>query len=513
MKQPLVLLLMFPSLVAIAQERLDTTVIRRIRSEALEHSGVMTIAFHLTDASGPRLTNSPGLRRAQQWAISALKLWGIPAVTLEPWGAFGKGWELKKDYLAMVAPYYQPLVAFPGAWTKGSGGPFRVDVVLYHPKDSLMQDSLRGKLRGKLALMPSTAQIRFPFTPEAERYSDSSLEAIAHPATPPQRQPRPPTQAVTAYKPPPRPLRKASLVPSYRFFSEEGVLGTLSSSAQDRDGTVFVQGGDNHQWADSLWPLSLQMPFEYFHQLQRLLEDGITVTVEGDIETADDRTDSIAYNLVAEIPGADPALKDQWVILGAHLDSWQSATGATDNGAGAAVMMEVMRILQSTGLHARRSIRLILWSGEEQGLLGSSAYTRAHYGDPKDQQWTPEQANVSAYYNLDNGSGRIRGIYLQHDSAAGPVFQQWLSPFEDLGASTVTMDNTGGTDHLSFVREGIPGFQFIQDPLEYDTRTHHSNMDTYDHLSENDLRQAACIIAFFVYQTATRDSMIPRKDR
>ena len=500
MRRLLLFVLCLPRVSGHAQDAPDTAINARIREEAFQHSQVMKIAFHLTDASGPRLSNSPGLERAQRWAIATMQQWGLVNTALESWGTFGQGWELKKDYLAMTSPYYQPLIAYPDAWTRGSGGPFTAEVALYHPKDSAEQAALVGTLKGKLLLAPYTAIIQFPFEPEATRYSDSDLWKMTQP------RPRPVPRKPDTTRRRPAPIPRPRMVSSNIFFQQERVLGVLSSRAQNRDGTVFVQGGGSRRWSDSLAPMRLQLAFEDYHQVQRLVEEGVTVTLEGDIETQAVQNDSVGYNVIGEIPGTDPQLKDRLVILGGHLDSWQSATGATDNGAGAAVMMEVMRILTTMQIHPRRTIRIILWSGEEQGLLGSSGYVRKHYKND-----SVAQSKVSAYYNLDNGSGKIRGIYLQGDTAAGPIFQKWLEGYRDLGATTVTLENTGGTDHLSFVSVGIPGFQFIQDPIEYDSRTHHSNMDTYDHLSPEDLEQASAVIAAFVYQTAMRDDMIPRK--
>lgn len=487
---------------AYAQDAPDTAVIARIREEAFQHSQVMNIAFHLTDASGPRLSNSPGLARAQQWAIATMKQWGLVNTVLEPWGTFGKGWEVTKDYLAMTEPYYQPLIAYPHAWTKGSGGPFTAELVLYRPRDSAEQAALIGTLKGKMILYPYAAAIRFPFEAEAVRYSDSDLLKMKGPL-PPYVPPRPDTSRPRLR---PIPIRRPHMEGNNQFFEQEGVLGALSSSSRDRDGTVYVQAGGSQHWDDSLAPMRIEVAYEHFHQLQRILEAGIPVTIEGDIETHAVQNDSIGYNVVGEIPGTDPRLKDQLVVLGGHLDSWQSGTGATDNGAGSAVMLEVMRILTDMHVHPRRTIRIILWSGEEQGLLGSTGYIKRHFRTD-----SVAQSKVSAYYNLDNGSGRIRGVYLQGDTAAGPLFRKWLEQYGDSSATTITIRNTGGTDHLPFVSVGIPGFQFIQDPLEYDTRTHHSNMDTYDHLSPEDLKQAAAIVAVFVCQTAMRDGMVPRR--
>ena len=489
------------------QDSIDRSIIARIRREAFVHSEVMDIAFHLTDVSGPRLSNSPGLFRAQQWAMSIMRSWGLKRVTLEPWGCFGQGWELKKCYLAMTYPYYESLIAYPNAWSGGSHGPFSAEVVLYHPRDSNEQAALRGKVRGKLLLYATDRPIKLSYEPETPRYSDSELLAMtAAPVVIP-----PPVELDTGRRLPPRQISPLAKMVSLRLFAQqEGVRGVLFSRPENKDGTVLAGDSGNRNWKDSLGPMYLQLFYEGFHQLERLSKAGVPVTIEGEVSTHSVLQDSLGYNVLGEIPGADPKLKDQVVILGAHLDSWQSATGATDNAAGCAVMLEAVRILTVPGIHPRRTIRIILWSGEEEGLMGSRGYVKRHFGDPEKGNWTREQAKVSAYYNLDNGTGRIRGIYLQGDTAAGPVFRRWLKPFRDLAVTTVSPLNTGGTDHVSFVNAGIPGFQFIQDPIEYENRTHHTNMDTYDHLLPDDLKQAAAIIAFFAYQTAMREELIPR---
>lgn len=510
---PVLLCLMntFPQSAA-AQDRIDTGIVAAIRDQAFHHSQIMDIAFHLTDASGPRLSNSPGLARAQAWAMQAMTAWGIDHVAREPWGTFGDGWEIEKCYLALKAPYYQTLTACPRAWTTGSQGPFETEVVLYHPKDSAEQAALHGHLRGKLILYTGGHVMAPSFEPSSIRFTDSELAKMAAYQIP---EPQPPAAQVHTSSVIPSPAiapRKhiAPMVPSTDFFQQEGVLGTLETTGAG-DGLLQIGAGGSYKAGVPSSPMKLVLMQEDDNRLQRLLESGITIRLEGDVRTRRVNADSIGYNVIGEIPGTDPHLKDQVVMLGGHLDSWHAATGATDNGAGAAVMLEALRILKTLQVKPRRTIRVVLWSGEEQGLLGSRGYVKKHFGDPQTRQWTPEQAKVSAYYNLDNGTGKIRGIYLQEDSAAGPIFRRWLAPFKDLGASTVTLQDTWSTDHESFVADGIPGFQFIQDPIEYETHTHHSNMDSYDHLLPADLQQAAAITAAFVYQTAMREEMIPRK--
>jgi len=405
MKRLLFMLIVIPMLAGqlYGQEAIDTSIVAQIRDQALNHSQVMDIAFHLTDASGPRLSNSPGLVRAQEWAKMAMARWGLVNTVLEPWGVFGKGWELKKCYLALKEPYYKPLIAFPGAWTNGSEGPFTADVVLYHPKDSAEQSVYLGKVKGKILLYPRYGPIRIPFEPEATRYTDSELQKMATPTPIIYRRPSPgvkPVPHVRVTRP-----RVPRMLYDAEFNQQEGILGVLSSGPDNNDGTVFVASGGRHEWDQPLSPMSLALSYEDFHLIQRLLEDSIPVKLEGEVVCNEVAMDSLGYNVVGEIPGTDPVLKDQLVMLGGHLDSWQGATGATDNGAGASVMLEVVRILEALHIHPRRTIRIVLWSGEEEGLLGSMGYVKKHFGDRETKIWTKDQGKVSAYYNLDNGTG------------------------------------------------------------------------------------------------------------
>ncbi|MCP9750014.1 M20/M25/M40 family metallo-hydrolase [Ferruginibacter sp. HRS2-29] len=493
---------------ATAQEKIDTNAINKIKAQGLDHSKVMDIAFQLTDVNGPRLTNSPGYFKAANWAKAELQKWGLVNAALEPWGDFGKGWELKRSYIAMTAPYYRPLIGFPKTWTKGSGGLKNAKVIVIKAKDSAGLEQYRGKLKGMIVLLDRTDTLKPSYKPDANRYDDERLQKMAE--AKPVR-----TQANdTAAE---RRRRQFANQPQFgrqsrNFFTEEGVLAILTASPSGRDGTVFVSGGGAYGATDPENTLDVTIAFEDFMSIVRLSNSGYPVQLDLDVQTEFFTKDVKGYNVVAEIKGSDPKLKDELVMLGGHLDSWQASTGATDNAAGCAVMMEAVRILKQSGLQPKRTIRIALWSGEEQGLLGSRGYVKEHFGDPATMQLKPEQAKVSAYFNLDNGSGKIRGIYTQGNEAVMPVFTQWLEPFNSLGAKTVTVSNTGGTDHLSFDQIGIPGFQFIQDELEYNTRTHHTNMDSYDHLSAADLKQAATIVAAFVYNTANRDDKLPRKE-
>ncbi len=503
--------LVIGSIAARAQEKIDTAAIGKIRREGLENSKVMDIAFQLTDVSGARLTNSPGFFRAANWAKSELTKWGLTDVALEPWGDFGKGWELKKSYVAMTAPYYHPLIAFPKTWTKGTDGLKNAQVIVIKAKDSAELEQYRGKLKGKIVLLERNDTLKPTYKADASRYDDERLDKMAAAKPVPARAPGDTTAERRRMQ-----NNGGRFVPLSTHLrnlaTSEGAVAIISTSPNGRDGTLFVSGGGLYGISDPENLLDVMISFEEYMSIVRLVKSGYPVLLDIDVKTSFSNKDPKGYNVIAEIKGSDPILKNEWVMLGGHLDSWQASTGATDNAAGSAVMLEAIRILKTSGLPLRRSIRIALWSGEEQGLLGSRGYVKNHFGDPATMELKPDQAKISAYFNLDNGSGKIRGIYTQGNEAVVPVFTEWLAPFADLDAKTVTVSNTGGTDHLSFNAIGIPGFQFIQDELEYNTRTHHTNMDSYDHLSASDLRQAATIVAAFVYNAANREEKLPRKD-
>ncbi|MBN8700533.1 MAG: M20/M25/M40 family metallo-hydrolase [Chitinophagales bacterium] len=476
----------------------------KIKQEGLKNSQVMNIAFHLTDESGPRLTNSPGFLRAANWAKDELTRMGLVNATLEPWGDFGKGWEQTRCYVAMTAPYYVPMIAIPRAWTGSTPGKKMInsDVILIKAKDSAeLYQKYAGALKGKIVMLYSRDTLKPSFEPDGVRFSHEALDKMAN------AKPDTTRRVLTGRRPQGLAARLWE-----NFCKNEKPALVLSMNGLGNDGTLFVQNGSSPSKDSSRYFAWVMLSSDDYLRVQRLVEAGQKVEMEADVKTKFYDNDIKGYNVIAEIPGTDPVLKNEIVMLGGHLDSWQGATGATDNAAGCAVMMEAVRIIKALGLQPKRTIRIALWSGEEQGLLGSRAYVRNHFADPADMVLKPEHGNISAYYNLDNGTGRIRGVYLQGNAAAGAIFTKWLEPFYELDAKTITINNTGGTDHLAFDGVGIPGFQFIQDEIEYDTRTHHTNMDTYDHLVPEDLKQAATIVASFVYNTAQRDEKIPRKE-
>jgi hypothetical protein len=469
----------------------------------------METAFYLTDVYGPRVTGSPMLDKATKWAQDQLTTWGLQNVHTEEWGPFGRGWELQHLEIHCVEPNYFPIIGYAKVWTPSTNGAVTGEVVYF--KANTVEDltKYKGKLTGKFVLMDTIRLVKTPFEADAKRYSDSSLLELAN-----------------APKPAPRSLRNFGFGDNdfskamRKFLYDEKPLATIDRSYKGDLGTVFVQGAQakegnaRDEKAEVLPQITISV--EQYNRLFRMAQKGIPVKLSLDLKTRYTNPDKMEHNVIAEITGTD--LKDEVVMFGAHLDSWQSGTGATDNAAGTAVMMEAARILKETikesGIQPKRTLRLALWTGEEQGLLGSMGYVGQHFAELKQrtvQSLKPEQAKISAYYNLDNGTGRIRGIYLQDNEAVRPMFRAWLESFKDLQANTITISNTGGTDHQSFDAAGIPGFQFIQDPIEYSTRTHHSNMDTFDQLIESDLKQAATIIASFVWHTAQREGLLPRK--
>jgi len=496
-------------------QEVDASVMQKIREEGLQKSKVMEIAFNLTDKNGARLTNSEGYARAANYAKETLAGWGLQNARVEPWGEFGKGWDLQKTYLAMTAPYYKPLLAWPKTWTEGTKGLKKGGLIVIDPKDSATVMGYSGQLKGKLIIIDQNNAYKLSFKADAIRFTDADLAKMAAATMPAGA--RGGQTMDTAQQ---RRMREAmarngnmrAMTILKNLAKEEGAIGMVTSGVRNHDGTIFAQGGGAYKAADAANCLDMALGIEDYNMLLRLAKSGTEVSMEADVKTKFQEKDVQGYNVIAEIPGTDPALKDEVVMIGAHLDSWQAGNGATDNAAGSSVMMEVMRIIKTIGVQPKRTIRIGLWSGEEQGLLGSRGYVKNTFLDANGK---PNEAHqkFAGYFNIDNGTGKVRGIYLQGNEACKPIFTKWLAPFNDLGATTVTISNTGGTDHQAFDAVGLPGFQFIQDPMEYDTRTHHSNMDVYEHLSEEDLKQIATVVAAFAYNTAQADAKLPRKEK
>src|SRR5467141_2259307 len=497
-----VVLLAVSPLAAQAPSQSDLSAIHQIKDEGFNDSKVMEIMSYLTDVYGPRLTNSPDIKEAANWTTGKLKEWQLANVHLEPWGPFGRGWSNERFSAQVISPRPFPLIAYPKAWTPGTNGHITAEAVFAPILKEEDIQKYRGQLKGKLVLTAAIPENPERFEPQAHRYTDAELAELA-------TQPVPVANAedrAAQF----RAQRELSLKVQ-KFLLDEGAAAWIEPSRSD-DGAVFVQqGGGRDKEKDPPAPPRVAVASENYGRIVRMLEKKVSVTLQLDIQNKFYDDDLNSFNIIGEIPGADKSKADEIVMLGAHFDSWHAGTGATDNGAGSAVMLEAMRILKATGVKMRRTVRIGLWSGEEQGLLGSKEYVKAHFGDPATMQLKPEHAKFAGYFNVDNGTGLIRGVYLQGNEAVAPIFSAWMEPFKNLGMNTLTIRNTGGTDHLSYDAVGLPGFQFIQDEVEYNSRTHHSNMDVYERVQANDMMRNAVIVASFVMNTANRDEKLPRK--
>jgi carboxypeptidase Q len=499
-----------------ASAKLDYAALSRIRDEGLNHSQAMDHVSWLADVYGPRLQGSPGMRQAADWVAKTMASWGLANIHQEKW-PFGKGWSLVRFSANLVEPQVQPLIGAPKAWTPGTPGAVTADVVSLDIRSEADLAKYRGKLAGKIVLTQPIRPVKMLEGIVVQRWNDALLKEAMTMPIPPEQPPG--SGAVAAGQP--------SLADKIdRFFVDEHVAATF-----DRGSDAFIVPGDNQMsWrtqrtdGGTLFPNpggsrdsdpskivpSVTLAVEHYNRMLRVLEKGIPVKVELNIQTRFyEETEPNGFNVIGEIPGTDRA--SEVVVLGAHLDSWQSATGATDNAAGVAVMMEAMRILKTVGVKPRRTIRIALWGGEEEGLLGSQAYVREHLADPKTMTLKPEHQKISAYFNLDNGTGRIHGVWMQGNLAVIPIFEEWIKPLRDLEVTTLTPQSVRGSDYLSFDDVGIPAFQFMQDRLEYNSRTHHSNMDFVDHVQRDELVQMAVVVATFAYNTAMRDEQLPRK--
>jgi carboxypeptidase Q len=532
--------------------------VQRIKDEGMKNSQVMQTLSYLSDVIGPRLTASPGMKRANEWTRDQLTKWGLQNAHLEPWGPFGRGWTLKRFSAQVTEPTAFPVIAYPKAWSPGLNAPLTADVVYVDAKTEADLEKFKGKLNGKIVLTAPVREVAAHFEAPGTRLNEKELLTLADAPEPRPGGGRPNFAGNPQFR------AAAELVNAkIRFFQNEGAAVLVDPGRGD-GGTIFVQsaavpqpprdpnappipgrGLAPYDKSEPKVTPQLVLAVEHYNRIVRMLQAGEPVKITVDLSVAWQDADLMGYNTIAEIPGTD--LKDEIVMLGGHMDSWHSGTGATDNAAGCAVAMEAVRIIQTLGLKPRRTIRIALWSGEEQGLLGSRAYVAEHFGTFNNPATSAapstggantsglnngngngngnggsntagptlvkkaEYEKLSGYFNLDNGTGKIRGVYLQGNESIRSLFRQWLAPFRDMGATTLTIANTGGTDHLSFDAIGLPGFQFIQDEIEYDTRTHHSNQDVFDRIQADDMKQAATIMAAFVYQTAMRDQKLPRK--
>lgn len=508
---------------AFANEVIDYSALGKIRQEGFSHSKVLATVTYLTERIGPRLTGSPQMLQANEWSKQQLTDWGLSNARIESYGPFGRAWEYQSASVNMLSPQKFTLSALPKAWTPGTNGPASGEVMQMVAKTKEDLEKLKGKLKGKILFTSDLRKVKPNDVVDFKRYDDASLkELMAFEVPTPTDLSKRKTDA-EAY------LKRLELAEfTNQFLINEGVLATVSISSVD-NGILRVQGGGSRKAGESVGVPALVMIAEHYNQIIRLLDAKQVVKLAVDVKAQfNSEQDQMAANTIAELPGSSKI--NELVILGAHMDSWHTGTGATDNAVGVAVMMEAMRILKASGLKPKRTIRIALWSGEEQGLLGSTAYVAknfAEFPEPTDPiqkklprtlrevqvspVFKPGYNRVSAYYNLDNGGGKIRGIYAQENLAAAEVFKQLLAPMSDLGVSIVTNRNTASTDHSSFDRLGIPGFQFVQDNLDYFSHTWHTHLDGIDHVQAEDLRQSAVVVATLAYLTAMRDEPIPRK--
>ncbi|HXZ31666.1 MAG TPA: M20/M25/M40 family metallo-hydrolase [Terriglobales bacterium] len=511
-----------------AKENLDLTMYQRIRDEGLGHSHVMEYASALMDGIGPRLTGSPNLKRANEWTRDQLTAMGCSNAHLEDWGEFGMGWQQLNTWVRMVSPDTAVLIAQAAPWSPSSNGAISGPAIWMDVKKEEDLGKFKGKLAGKIVLLGEMREVKPVDKPLFKRSDADDLAKIQEYSLKPEHE----YNLMEYFK------RQELRAKVATFIASEHAIAVILPSRDGQDsggsgGTIFDDG--SFSWFSYQREHAPPVPvvvaaIENYGRIYRLFKAHVPVTIEMNVDTKYIGDHEHGFDTIAEIPGTDPKLKDEVVMVGGHLDSWASGTGATDNGAGTVVALEVMRILNALQVKPRRTIRIGLWTGEEQGLFGSIGYVKQHFGfvplsTAPDQiklpewlrkpggpvQLKPEQTKISGYFNVDNGSGKIRGVYLQENAAIAPIFAQWIEPLKDLDVSTITMRNTGGTDHESFDAVGIPGFQFIQDPLDYGSRTHHSNMDVYERLQPTDLAQAATVEAIFVYNTAMRDQMLPRK--
>jgi carboxypeptidase Q len=525
-----------------SQPQPSPDIIERIKDEGVNRSQLMQTVEYLTDVIGPRLTGSSALRRANDWTKEKLTEWGLANAHLEPWGPFGRGWTLKRFSAEVVEPQAFPLLAYPRAWSPGLDAPLTSDVVLVEAKNEEELQKYKGTLRGKIVLAGAVRDLKPRFAAASKRLSDKELLELADapdPAAQPRRTRTPPT---------PEQIAAARFGDrKTQFYYEEGAALLVGSSPAGDGGMLqFVQQAGVPQPFDTPFDRRVQpwqkdapklipqiaLSNDHYNRLARMIRQGVKVRMSVNLQVEFDDTDPMAYNTVAEIPGSD--LKDEVVMLGGHLDSWHTATGATDNAVGASIMMEAVRILKAVGVQPRRTIRIALWSGEEEGLLGSRFYVREHFGPvqapataaqaatpnvaPQAPAFKPEHERLNVYFNVDSGTGAIRGVYLQGNEALRPTFRRWLEPFRQLkvgdttyDASTVTVSNSEGSDFLSFDAVGLNGIDFLQDEIEYETRTWHTNQDNFDRILPDDVKEAACIVAAFVYDAAMMDGQLPRK--
>ena len=474
-----------------AQSSTDRDVLARIRAEGTERSQAAAVFNHLTIDIGPRLTASPAHKRAVDWTRDRLQSYGLANVHVEPW-TFGMGWTLDKLTIEMIEPRYLPLLGYADAWSRSTAGEIAGAPVLVAGKSPEEIAALGPQLKGAIVL----SQPMMTNFVRKDRPQPSDPDYVPMSAAYATSVGRGRGAAAAGETPQPRAQRVASAL------KDAGAAVVIKPSVGEH-GTVFVTGRDGGNGAVP----SVTMSGEHYNMIARYLEVGIPVKLRVNVQTTFNDDNGNAYNVLAELPGTDPVLKDEVVMIGAHLDSWHTGVGATDNADGVTTVVEAMRILKAIDARPRRTIRVALWAGEEQGLLGSKAWVAQHLaGDAN----AAARGRFSVYFNIDNGTGPIYGWYLQNKEEVRPIFDGWLEPLKAIGARRNVIEPVGSTDHLSFIDAGVPGFNPIQDYGNYDIRTHHTNMDTAERLKVEDLRQAAIVMATFAYNAANLDRKIPR---
>ena len=502
-------------------EKIDYATLARIKEEGFQRSQAMDHISWLADVYGPRLSGSTQYRQAADWTKKKLAEWGLANIHEESF-PFGKGWELVRFHAHMIEPQVMPIIGLPKSWTAGTKGTVQAEVVHAPIASAADFERYRGKLSGKIVLTQPARAVRMLDGRIVLRMNEKDIEEAERTPVPAERR--------TGGGPGGFAQGQSMAQRIAQFYQSEGAIALIDrgsdsdASAGGSDlswqtqrvdgGTIFVgSGGPRDENAGKGLP-SITIAVEHYNRMVRILEKGLPVKMELHVETKFiDEQGEGGFNIIAEIPGTDPKLKDEVVMLGAHFDSHHGATGATDNATGSVAMIEAMRILKTLGVRPRRTIRVALWGAEENGLIGSRAYVQRHFADPATMQAKPDYEQLSAYFNLDNGTGKIRGIWYQGNLALRPIFEQWIAPLKDIGVEILGPRVVGSTDHAAFEAVGLPGFQFIQERLEYNSRTHHSNMDFVDRVQREDLIQQATVAAAFAYLAAQRDEKLPRKAR
>ena len=504
-------------------DKLDLGALTQIKNEAFNHSQVMENLFYISEVYGPRVNNSRNHRAAAEWAMKQMKDWGLQNVHLEKWGPFGDGWQIKKYYGALESPAYAALIGFPLAWTPGTNGLVTAEAVLapLHSQEDFAK--YKGKLKGKIVLIFDPRELALHMEAEAHRLTDEEVAARTKTLDPSRTgffQGRPGAAAPRPGEYTPSTLSTAA--PTGRvlrnqvnaFLKEEGVAVALTPGYNGDGGTVFASYGGSQDPKDPVGPPMAAITPEQYNRICRLIQHGIAPKLTFDIETEYQKDDQMGFNVIGEIPGTSKS--DEVVMVGGHFDSWQGGTGATDNGTGSSVAMEAVRILATLRKPMARTVRVALWGGEEEGLFGSLAYVQQHFAPRDTMKKTPEYDKLDVYFNDDSGSGKFRAVSALGNAQLAAIFQSWIAPIKDLGIDSVVgltagpTKEPGGTDSTSFAWIGLDGIGFMQDPLEYGTRTHHSNMDLYDRVQKGDVMQGAMIEAWFAYNAATRSEMLPR---